>query len=130
MIPHRSRTRRGRFLAAAGLAWACLWLVPAPAAHAQYSYGYDSMYYGQVPSQTWWRGAGFSGMYTDPSNGVYQNGAVVPPRPVAPYEQPPYGTFGRANALAPGYASNGTPLVTAPPTPPRRGVIRRMLRRR
>jgi hypothetical protein len=136
MIPRRSRTRtRRRWVAAvAGLSWAGFWLVllPVPAARAQYSYGYDSWVYGYMPSQAWWRGAGYSQIYTDPTNGVYPNGTLVPPRTVAPYQEPPFGTFGRGNALAPGYAANGAPLVTAPPVPPaqRRGVIRRIFRRR
>ena len=127
MSPHRTRL----FLAAAALAWLC----PAASARAQFSYGYDSWIYGGgvAPAQAWYNGFGYSSMYTDPSTAFYRSGTAVPPRPVAPYEEPPFGSFGRANGVAP-YAAPAAPAVAAPVPPrvqaPRRGIIRRFARPR
>ncbi len=80
----------------AGLAFLAL---PANRANAQFSYGYDSYLYGNLPPQTFWAGAGFDSQYTDPATGVFLNGGFTSPRTVAPYENPPYGSFTRGNGL-------------------------------
>ena len=84
---------------AAGL----VWLLPATAARAQYSYGYDS-FVTLPPAQSFWYSSGYEAVYTDPSTGAYHNGQVVPNRTVAPYADPPYGQF---------RVGNGLPVVAA-----------------
>jgi hypothetical protein len=121
------RTRLLLIAAAAALVWLC----PASAARAQFSYGYDSWIYGgTAPAQLWYSGFGYSSMYVDPSTAFYQSGTAAPPRPLAPYEKPPFGSFGRANGVSP-YAAPAPPAVAAPAgPPPRRGLIRRFARPR
>jgi hypothetical protein len=79
------------------LAAGLLSLLPAAAARAQVSYGFDSLTYGYQPSATYYQYSGYQSIYTDASNGVYNPYlAPAPPRPVAPYSQPPYDQFGRS----------------------------------
>ncbi len=68
-------------------------MLPTSSARAQYSYGYDS-FVGYPQSASFWNGAGYSGVYTDMSTQVHAAGTVEPYRGVAPYTQPPFGSFG------------------------------------
>jgi hypothetical protein len=123
MPPHRSRTLFGLALAA-GFAW----LAPASDARAQYSYGYDS-FVSYPPSATFWYNAGYSGVYTDTSTGVFADGTQAPFRGVAPYSEPPYGQFNRSNGL-PYVGRTTAPAAAAPPRPAvvnrRRGLLGRV----
>jgi hypothetical protein len=130
--PGLNRTLLGLALAA-GLAW----LAPSPA-HAQFTYGYGSVVtYPQ--SAQYWYGAGYSGVYTDTSTGVFVPGSEAQFRGVAPYAQPPYNQYGSSNGLAAATARTARTARTAPattaPTRPtvvpqrRRGLLGRMFRR-
>ncbi len=114
---------------AAGLVW--LW--PTASAHAQYSYGYDSLTYGGVPAQSQYFSSGYPSIYTDPSTGVFVSDSVASPKVVAPYTQPPDGAFGRGNAFnyqPPRQAAvKSTPARAAAPTR-RRGLFVRSKTRR
>ena len=117
-----NRTLLGLALAA-GLAW----LTPSPA-RAQFTYGYNSVVT-YPPSQAYWYGAGYSGVYTDTSTGVYVPGALAPFRGVAPYADPPFGQFARSNGLVVNARPN-TVTVAPPPRPVvvqrRRGLLGRL----
>lgn len=114
-FPFPSRTLLGLAVAAGFCG-----LGPAPAARAQYSYGYDSFVY-YPPAQTYWYSAGYSGVYTDQTTGAYLNGTQAPFRGVAPYAEPPVGQVGRGNGLT--YYGRAGAVTTAPP--PRVVVTRR-----
>ena len=108
--------------AAAGL----VYMFSGSEARAQFSYGYDSLTY--IPTaQTYYANAGYSPIYTDPSTGAFVNGTTMGPRVVAPYGEPPFGTFGRGNGLYT-YGRNGA-IVAAPArvvaAPRRRGLLGR-----
>lgn len=122
------RTRWG-LAVAAGLAW----LAPAGAAHAQVSYGYDSLVYGGAPAQSYYNSWGYSSLYTEPSTAMFTPGMPTPPRTVAPYDDPPYGTFGQGNNL-PGYTYHRSAAVAPPAkavvTTKRRGLFGRTRTRR
>jgi hypothetical protein len=126
MRPRSPLTRIVLGLAAfAGLAL----LGPAPAARAQFTYGYDSIT-SYPPAQAYWYGAGYSPIYNDPSTGIYANGTIVPPRGVAPYSQPPFGQIGANNGLNV-YARPALNPVTVAPLRPmavqrRRGLFGRL----
>jgi len=112
-------------------------LLPATAARAQYSMGFDSFVYEPPPPQTFWAGAGFPSMYTDPSTGVFADGEYVGNRTVAPYTAPPYGLFPQRGGLPAVYprpavaaAQPHTAEAAAAPAPqtivrPRRVLIKR-----
>jgi len=89
------RTTRWGLAIAAGLAW----LLPATAARAQFSLGYDSFVYGAPPPQTFWYSAGYESVYTDPNTGVFRDGQSAGPRTLAPVVRPPYGTFPQGGTL-------------------------------
>jgi hypothetical protein len=109
------------------IAFGVAWLALSPAARAQYSYGHDS-FVGYPQSQAYWYSAGYAGVYTDPTTGVYASGTVAPYRGVAPYMQPPYGQMGSSNGLT----VYGSPyaVTNAPPRPVavqrRRGLLARL----
>ncbi|GAC1469641.1 MAG: hypothetical protein NVSMB9_13670 [Isosphaeraceae bacterium] len=120
MSTHRTLKR---LAIAAGLVLLC-----PIAARAQVSYGYDSLVYGQIPAQSYYQGAGYLPVYTDPGTGVYMNGTQEPFRGVAPYEDPPYGVggLGRGNLLStPGRRTNVLPARQVI-RPRRRGRLGRM----
>lgn len=111
---------------AAGLL--ALW--PDTAAHAQFSYGRDSFIYGGQPSMSYYNGTGYTQMYTNPSNGIYNAGTTLAPQVSAPYAQPPFGTFTPGNGLPAVYAQPARPgVVAAPAIKVRRPVARRLFRR-
>ena len=103
----------------------------AATARAQFSYGYDSYNYGSYqPSMTYYYSSGYSRLYTDPSNGMGGNGVnFAGPRTIAPYSQPPYGSFGAGDRLPSVYAQ-GPAAAVAPVQAKPRGPLRRIFRRR
>jgi hypothetical protein len=90
-------------------------LAPAPAAHAQFSYGYHSIVE-YPPSQAYWNSSGFSPVYTDPTTGVTLDLQTELFRGVAPYTPPPFDQFGKTNALTYNGGKAGA-VVVAPPRP-------------
>jgi hypothetical protein len=115
----------------------------AAPARAQVSYGYDSYNLGNYqPSMTYYYTSGYSRMYTDPSNGMGGNGFnVAGPQTVAPYVQPPFGSFGSGGRLPSVYAQGPAATVARAPAravapaktvvqPAPRGPLKRLLRRR
>ena len=111
--------RRTFGLAAAGL----LTLWSASSAKAQFTYGYDSADYCTLPSAAYYNADGYERMYTEMANGLYRAGTSEPFRGVAPYIAPPYGEFGRSDAIG---DFRPTPAVTksTPPAPkPRRRAL-------
>lgn len=131
MRPLRLRSRWGLLtVIASGLAW----LLPAGAARAQSSYGYDSFVYGAAPAQSYYANAGYSPIYSDPSTAEHAIGEQEPFRRVVPYAAPPYGMFGPSDGLTYVYPA---PANTAPArvqtqvvTPRRRGLLGRVRGRR
>ena len=117
-------------LTVAGLAL----VLPAGSARAQSSYGYDSFLYGAPPAQSFWAGPAYPSMYTDPSTGVFSANSVAPYRGVAPYNEPPFGMIDRGANLPP--ITRQAPAAQAPARAqvvqpqPRRGLLRRVVRRR
>jgi hypothetical protein len=109
---------------AAGL----LALLPTSSARAQAAYGYDSWVYDLPSGAMFWNGTGYSGVYTDRTAATFVDGAVAPFRGVAPYGQPPIGTFGLGNGLV----VTNTPgaVVAAPGLQQPVRVLRRPLLRR
>ena len=103
-------------LAIAGL----VWLLPVPAARAQFSLGYDSLIYGPQ-SQSYYAGMGYTSIYTDPSTGDFANGMNAPVRTVTPYQPPSFSSVGPANRLNYYYGQPTT--VTRAPT--RRLVVQK-----
>jgi hypothetical protein len=106
----------------------------ASTARAQFSYGYDSYNYGNYqPSMTYYYSSGYSRLYTDPSNGMGGNGYnVAGPKTVAPYVQPPFGSFEAGSRLPSVYAQGAAarvPARTAVQAAPR-GPLKRIFRRR
>lgn len=102
---------------AAGL----VWLLPASAARAQFSMGYDSLTYGPQ-SQSHYAGMGYTSIYTDPSTGVFADGMNAPVRTVTPYPPPSFNSVGPANGL--NYYSYGQP-TTVTRAPVRRLVVQK-----
>ena len=123
MNPRKFRLRM-RILALS--AFACIG--PISSTQAQFSLGYDS-FVGYPQSQSYWAASGYSTPYTDRSTQVHAAGTAEPYRGLAPYIEPPYGQYGRANGL-PVY---GRPAAVAPvparavaPVVRRRGLFGRM----
>ena len=95
-------------------AFACIG--PTSSARAQFSQGHDS-FVGYPQSQSYWAASGYSTPYTDQSTQVHAAGTPEPYRGLAPYIEPPYGQYGRANGLA----INGRPATVA--TVPARAAV-------